>query len=474
MKRTIQTLLWAAFMLMIPFTLVHDSLFAQVVLPEPFAITTPEDGDTWITGDRVTVAWRQTDFSVDDHRVDIKLIPDNNDLRERVVETVHTNEDRVTFTLPSFIKPGYYEIILVDVAEDPEYGEILDGWMEGRILVRDEETAIKFLEPRHGDEIEEGRRHVITWNTSGGIRDVGLSLYQSFRDTKSGTVERVKRLTTRTDNDGEFEWVIPDNLLLDRNPDNYIYHIYDAEDDFAEQKIVLPTHPSVSRFTPTLGDQSGASNWSGYFSIIENDKMNDDNPEEDDESEEDSDDEDEEQIGGGNGFISTPDLSLKDHDLVSALGSPRVYYIKNEYRMWIPTPEDFEQAGFDWNDILIITPEELSMYPRMTLVRKSTGGFTYYLTQGGLKRAMINDAVFRSYNNDRDDVITVSSRIVNAIDDVRYIHLDGSPNIYRISGTNKHWIYSQETFNRIAPLGTQVAPINKTEFTAYSTGAVIK
>ncbi|KKU81151.1 MAG: hypothetical protein UY09_C0045G0011 [Parcubacteria group bacterium GW2011_GWA2_47_8] len=215
-KTLFQRFLWVFVLLLIPFSLHHGQITQaqtdQEYLSEPYAIIEPEDGDIWKAGGRVTIRWRQTDFSVEDHDAKFKLIPDDSDKPERVIRQVSTDSDRdtqeTTFTLPEYISPGSYQIIMIDAKEDPEYGEILDGWMEGRIQVVSAINIFRVIDPKHGDAATAGKRQTIRWNTEGSSTHVSISLYQSFLETKSGAVERVATIASNVSNDSEFTWTI--------------------------------------------------------------------------------------------------------------------------------------------------------------------------------------------------------------------------------------------------------------------------
>lgn len=57
-----------------------------------------------------------------------------------------------------------------------------------------------------------------------------------------------------------------------------------------------------------------------------------------------------------------PDAEQLVSELMRAIGDFKVYHIKNGKKQWIKTAEEFNAAGYDWNNIQTVTPETLAAY----------------------------------------------------------------------------------------------------------------
>lgn len=109
--------------------------------------------------------------------------------------------------------------------------------------------------------------------------------------------------------------------------------------------------------------------------------------------------------------ISTPDL--KEGDLVRAEGDPKVYVLRGGKKLWIPSAEAFNAAGYDWKKITVVTPSEVAGTIEITLV-KIEGDPKVYVVRDG-KRSWIKSAQeFESKGYKWGDITVMPAKDVSA------------------------------------------------------------
>lgn len=58
-----------------------------------------------------------------------------------------------------------------------------------------------------------------------------------------------------------------------------------------------------------------------------------------------------------------PKFTPEEGDLIKILSSPRVYVVQNNTRRWIPNAQIFQALGFQYNQVLTVVPQVLSLLP---------------------------------------------------------------------------------------------------------------
>ena len=153
--------------------------------------------------------------------------------------------------------------------------------------------------------------------------------------------------------------------------------------------------------------------------------------------------------------------------LMRATNQSKVYEIKNGKRHWIPTAGVFNDYGFKWSDIQIVSENTLNAYPRVKILRAIGSQTVYYLTESGMTRGMPSSEVFLSYGNKWEDVFEISVKELNAYEHNNLIRAEGDFKVYLIEGGKKRWIESAKDFNDRKLNWSKVAPVNRTELNAY-------
>jgi len=159
--------------------------------------------------------------------------------------------------------------------------------------------------------------------------------------------------------------------------------------------------------------------------------------------------------------------------LMRASNSPKVYEIKNGQRHWIPTIEVFNNYGFKWSDIQIVSESTFNAYPRAKLLRAIGDERVFYLTESGMTRHIPSAEVFLSYGNKWEDVFEVSAKEISVYEHNNLIRAQGDYKVYLLENGQKRWIKTAEDFNARKYNWSKIAPVNQTEINVYPLGTEI-
>jgi len=223
-------------------------------------------------------------------------------------------------------------------------------------------------------------------------------------------------------------------------------------------------------------------------------------------------------------------IKRSDNVLVSPIGHPHVFIIKNGYKYRIKSPSMLYAHGYKWSDIIDIDPVEEHLYSlgrnmkmealtyidghinyiyndlklpvsqgminglsldshethqisdknlvwqlrRMNLLLNKSNKKVYYITSTGKKRHILNEAVFNSYNNKWEDVVEVSDDFLKSFSDVSLVKADGDYKVYKLENGKKKWIKTAEVFNRLGFRWDEIAPVNILEISEYPDGEIME
>lgn len=179
------------------------------------------------------------------------------------------------------------------------------------------------------------------------------------------------------------------------------------------------------------------------------------------------------QIFGGVGITQRdPIISV-----VGVPGQTAVFRIINGQKHLIPTEEIFESYGFSSEIIQPIAQTELDKYPiaRLFMVEGDETFQAYYLTEGGMIRPILNDVVFYSYGNRKEDLITINQKEFNYYPRSQFVYLERpevNRDVYQITGGIKRYL-TPVAVRRMNLNENEIAPINQVEFDQYSEGEAV-
>lgn len=194
--------------------------------------------------------------------------------------------------------------------------------------------------------------------------------------------------------------------------------------------------------------------------------------------------------------------ALKTSDLYRADGDTRVFALHEvdesrglAQKRWLSvSAEKFTTLGYAWNQVFIINTKERDYYQEGTpitdsapaqtpvvsvaagsLVKTANDPTVYYITNTGLKKRILNAAVFNSYSTNKwENIKIVEQSALDAYPTVNTIKLSGGAKVYMLENTTKRWVKTAEAFNRLGLDWGKITAVNQTEFNAYTEGAPIE
>jgi len=181
------------------------------------------------------------------------------------------------------------------------------------------------------------------------------------------------------------------------------------------------------------------------------------------------------------GLFGGGSTSLAGEPLITVVNVERqteVYRIVNGLKHSLPTTQIFYSYGFQLETVQKISAADLAKFPTARLFKVETEEKNkdedvtptiYYLTEGGMLRPIINDAVFYSYGNRKEDIVTINQKEFNYYPRNQYIYLERPKmdrDIYQITGGVKRYL-TPVAVKRLDLKENEIAPVNQFEFDAY-------
>lgn len=163
--------------------------------------------------------------------------------------------------------------------------------------------------------------------------------------------------------------------------------------------------------------------------------------------------------------------------IVQVPGTTQVYRIVAGMKHLMPNAEIFASYGYTEDIIQPINVIDLAKYPlaRLFVVAEDETETIYYLTTGGMIRPMLNDEVFFSYGNRKEDVVYITAKEFNFYPRNKFIFVEQpfiSRDVFQIVGGVKRYV-TPMAVKRMKIKDLEVAPVNITEFDAYPSSTPI-
>jgi hypothetical protein len=163
--------------------------------------------------------------------------------------------------------------------------------------------------------------------------------------------------------------------------------------------------------------------------------------------------------------------------IVQVPGTDEVYRIVSGQKHLIPTNDIFLSYGYSSRIIKPMTAADLARYPfaRLFQVTGDESGVVYYLTDNGSIRPMLNDDVFFSYGNRKEDIILITQKEFNFYPRNQFVYVNApyeNRDVFQIVGGVKRFV-TPMALKRMKIKDFEVMPINITEFDAYPPSAPI-
>ena len=170
----------------------------------------------------------------------------------------------------------------------------------------------------------------------------------------------------------------------------------------------------------------------------------------------------------GKAFSATDTINIlgtileEEETLVTTEEEPEVYVIKNGRKRHIPSPQAFNRWGFKWQNIKKISKTEMNSYADDELIKTSDNSAVYIII-AGMKRHIPSAEVFESYGFNWDDISIVSSDELVDYPEIDLIRAAGDVKVYLLAGGKKHWIPTIAVFNKHGYKWENVIIVNSTE-----------
>lgn len=153
-----------------------------------------------------------------------------------------------------------------------------------------------------------------------------------------------------------------------------------------------------------------------------------------------------------------------DRRLIRARNDYKIYMMEDGLRRHIPNPRVFEDRGLDWNEVVVVEPDEVEVEPEGEALSYTEGtlirgdGPEVYAISNGEKRHIRNPLVFQKlkYNwkniikvdNAELDIYPTGAPLDESSDypDSTLIRAEGEPTVYVVEGDKLKPVTSPEAF----------------------------
>lgn len=149
--------------------------------------------------------------------------------------------------------------------------------------------------------------------------------------------------------------------------------------------------------------------------------------------------------------------------LIKNPNGPEVYVITPDgKKKHITSPEEFKQKGYKWDQIQIVTSDEISQIPDFTPGQKEEGAYPngtliksadspdVYVIVNGQKRKIPDPATFNNWGYKWEQIKEAPAADVNKFSNIEIssdiVRAKGDNKIYRIIGDKKIWIPTVQAF----------------------------
>lgn len=182
-------------------------------------------------------------------------------------------------------------------------------------------------------------------------------------------------------------------------------------------------------------------------------------------------------------------LKYPDNTLLKAENFPSIYLIKDGQRKEFTSLFLFEKSGYQWQDVIITTKEEVKkysfagrvLYPDGLLV-KSANNPTIYLLENSKKRAITSIVLFEKLGYDWNEIILLSPSEMSeypvgqilTYPNGTLIKKKDSSAVYFVENGEKKEFTSLTLFEATRSNWSDVIELNEKEFLVYSDGGNLK
>jgi uncharacterized protein YcfL len=166
-------------------------------------------------------------------------------------------------------------------------------------------------------------------------------------------------------------------------------------------------------------------------------------------------------------------LNNEKFSLVKTENKPTVYLIVNNKRHKILSAEIFIDYGFNWNDIKIISTQELEKYPKAKVVKTAENPSVYYIDYNfNQKKFIYTGNIFLAYGNRWEDIITISQKDLESYSNARVIKGSG-PTVYKLENGIKKAISGPTEFLTNGYRWGEIIKVKDLEIDYYATTIIV-
>lgn len=160
--------------------------------------------------------------------------------------------------------------------------------------------------------------------------------------------------------------------------------------------------------------------------------------------------------------------------LTKSASNDRVYLLKQNRKLLIPSAEDFEANGYQWENIVPIPEALANSIPNATLVKTDNYRAVYALNNETI-RHILNSDIFNSYNYKWNDIVTITADELNVYKIANLVKGENNDSVYLLENNQKKKIISLlGSFNNYEFDWLNVQTVNQTEINAYENAGEIK
>ncbi|TSC90951.1 MAG: peptidase S8 and S53 subtilisin kexin sedolisin [Candidatus Berkelbacteria bacterium Licking1014_96] len=170
-------------------------------------------------------------------------------------------------------------------------------------------------------------------------------------------------------------------------------------------------------------------------------------------------------INAANSITPAAPITHVDGTIIKTSLAPEVYLLESGKKRHVTSPEVFH-SWFDWEDLIIVSSSEMSFYAaggdlgfRPGTLIKASGDPKVFLVDGGNKRHIVSPEIFAGLGYQWANVVSISPSEedrYNRTDDLSSVgsHINGTliktagaPEVYLLDGGKKRHIPNPEVFN---------------------------
>ena len=157
-------------------------------------------------------------------------------------------------------------------------------------------------------------------------------------------------------------------------------------------------------------------------------------------------------------------------------GSPRVYVIKNKKKHWIQTPKEFNDNGYNWGKVKVVSAEVLEEYSdeeevSTTELLRAIGSNKVYKVNNGKRRWIETAGEFNAAGYKWKDIKDVSSETLASYQNEvlsELLRATGSHKVYIIENGKRRWIKTAGEFNAAGHRWEDVEDVSVAALDSYS------